>query len=198
MQRGRVAQLAVLLALILGLVAVGCGGDDDESSAAGGTTAAAGESTATGEKIGGSVEILGAFSGDRGDGRSTTPSRTSRTRTGIDVKYTSTNDLTTLIRTRVNGGNPPNIALFPQPGLLLDLAKQGHVVPLDEHGRPRRAEEDAHPGLPRVVDGGRQDLRACRCGWPSRACSGTRSRSSRTRATRCRPRTRSSSRSRTR
>ena len=127
MRRKSVWTLTVLLALILSLAAAGCGGDDDDSSAGGG----AATGTETGGKIGGSVEILGAFSGDE-ETAFNTAVKDFETETGIDVKYTSTNDLTTLIRTRVNGGNPPDIALFPQPGQLLDLATQGHVVPLDD------------------------------------------------------------------
>jgi alpha-glucoside transport system substrate-binding protein len=126
MQRRTVAKLAVLLVLVLGLAVAGCGGDDDE----GGNGAAAGD-TGGGEKIGGSVEILGAFGGPE-EILFNDSVKDFETRTGIDVKYTTTNDLPTLIRTRVNGGNPPDIALFPQPGLAADMAKQGATVPLED------------------------------------------------------------------
>ncbi|MQA61052.1 MAG: extracellular solute-binding protein [Actinophytocola sp.] len=42
--------------------------------------------------------------------------------TGIDVRYESSRDFTTVIRSRVRGGDAPDIALYPQPGLLLDMS----------------------------------------------------------------------------
>jgi alpha-glucoside transport system substrate-binding protein len=43
----------------------------------------------------------------------------------IDVKYTSAGrNLSTILATAVAGGNPPDMALIPQPGLLKDLVKK--------------------------------------------------------------------------
>ena len=53
--------------------------------------------------------VLGAFGGDE-EKLFNDSVKDFETRTGIDVKYTSTNDLPTLIRSRVNGGNPPDLA----------------------------------------------------------------------------------------
>ena len=38
----------------------------------------------------------------------------------------------TEIKTRVAGGNPPDVGLFPQPGVMCDLAKQGKVLAYDD------------------------------------------------------------------
>jgi alpha-glucoside transport system substrate-binding protein len=50
---------------------------------------------------------------------------------GITVKFTKAASWDTEIRTRVQGGNAPDVGLFPQPGLMCDLAKQKKLVPFD-------------------------------------------------------------------
>ena len=51
-------------------------------------------------------------------------------RTGIDVIYEGSSDFETLISVRVEGGNPPDIAALPQPGLMKNFASQGKLVPM--------------------------------------------------------------------
>ena len=50
--------------------------------------------------------------------------------TGIDVRFTGTASFPRSIRERLEDGNAPDIGLFPQPGLLDDLAAEGYVLPL--------------------------------------------------------------------
>lgn len=50
--------------------------------------------------------------------------------TGIEVRFTGSASFPKAIRERVEEGNAPDIALFPQPGLLDDLADEGLVLPL--------------------------------------------------------------------
>ncbi len=51
--------------------------------------------------------------------------------TGAKVNYTSLgNNIATVLGTKVEGGNPPNIAVIPQPGLLKQLAQEGALKPL--------------------------------------------------------------------
>ena len=47
---------------------------------------------------------------------------------GFSVKYTHAASWDTEIRSRVAGGNAPDVGLFPQPGLMCDLAKQKKVL----------------------------------------------------------------------
>jgi alpha-glucoside transport system substrate-binding protein len=51
------------------------------------------------------------------------------------------------VRSRVQGGQPPDIALFPQPGLLLDLAAQDNMVPIDEYLDTDTLDETLIPGF---------------------------------------------------
>lgn len=51
--------------------------------------------------------------------------------TGATVTYTSLgNNVATALGTQIEGGQPPNIALIPQPGLVQELAGDGSIVPL--------------------------------------------------------------------
>jgi alpha-glucoside transport system substrate-binding protein len=47
--------------------------------------------------------------------------------TGINVVYEGSGDFETLITVRAEGGSPPDIAAFPQPGLAADLVAGGYV-----------------------------------------------------------------------
>ena len=51
-------------------------------------------------------------------------------RTGIDVQYEYSPEFETLIFVRVEGGDPPDIAALPQPGLMKTFADRGALVAL--------------------------------------------------------------------
>ena len=53
-------------------------------------------------------------------------------RTAFTVKFTKAASWDTEIRARVAGGNPPDVGLFPQPGLMCDLAKQKKLLAFDD------------------------------------------------------------------
>jgi alpha-glucoside transport system substrate-binding protein len=48
--------------------------------------------------------------------------------TGIKVSYEGSNDFESQLPVRVQGGNAPDIAIIPQPGLLQQMVKSGKVV----------------------------------------------------------------------
>lgn len=50
--------------------------------------------------------------------------------TGIDIQYEGSGDFENLVRVRVEGGDAPDIAAFPQPGLFNDLSEA--AVPVSE------------------------------------------------------------------
>jgi len=51
---------------------------------------------------------------------------------GADVRYVAGgDDLSTLLQTRIKGGNPPNVAISPHPGVVAQLARSGALKPLD-------------------------------------------------------------------
>jgi alpha-glucoside transport system substrate-binding protein len=50
----------------------------------------------------------------------------------IDIQYESTKEFEAQIGSLAQGGNPPDLAIFPQPGLLADLATRGYIQPAPE------------------------------------------------------------------
>lgn len=66
--------------------------------------------------------------------------------TGIDVVYEGSDAFPQLIVERVEAGEPPDIAIFPQPNLITQFAQQGELVPITdfiERGQLRKAYSDA-------------------------------------------------------
>lgn len=53
-------------------------------------------------------------------------------KTGIPVNYEQSRQLEALVRTRVAGGNPPDIIFDSRPGAIAEFAKAGNLIPLDE------------------------------------------------------------------
>lgn len=55
--------------------------------------------------------------------------------TGVEVTYQSSDDLGTYLGTQIEGGNPPDVAMIPQPGLMRSLAEEGSLVELGEEAQ---------------------------------------------------------------
>ncbi|HST84289.1 MAG TPA: ABC transporter substrate-binding protein [Kineosporiaceae bacterium] len=51
---------------------------------------------------------------------------------GITINWAPTTNFNQLINTRVQGNNLPDIAMFPQPGVLRDLANRNRLTPLND------------------------------------------------------------------
>ncbi len=77
-----------------------------------------------------SIELMLGFTGDQLAGFKTAIDPYAKSQ-GITIKWSPTDNFNQLINTRVQGNNTPDIAMFPQPGILLDLAKKGKLAPLD-------------------------------------------------------------------
>ncbi len=128
--------------IALTLVAAACGSDDDSSSgtdATEGTDAPAGSDApagtdggATGDFAGATVTITGPERDDPSIAAISDTLAAFGESVGITVEYSGDADWEANTRTQVEGGNPPSIGIFPQPGLLQDFAADGSIVPLDE------------------------------------------------------------------
>jgi alpha-glucoside transport system substrate-binding protein len=96
-------------------------GDDD-------TTTTAGEVDLTGR----SVTVFGPESSDEEAGALQDALNVLAAETGLRIIYTGARDFSDQINAQAVGGNPPDIAIFPQPGKLADFARQGFIVPLPD------------------------------------------------------------------
>ena len=50
----------------------------------------------------------------------------------IDIQYESSKEFEAQIAVRAQGGNAPDLAIFPQPGLMADIANLGYLKPAPE------------------------------------------------------------------
>ncbi len=155
MKTRRGAYSALCIAGVL-LVAA-CGSDSKSSSdtAAGGTTAPGGTTAAggtTAPAAGGATLANGMITCDKHsagkevhifspvrDGETDKPATRLRDGykaledcTGVKVVYDGTDQFETEIKVRVDGGNPPDVIDFPQPGGFLDLIKKGQLKPFPD------------------------------------------------------------------
>ena len=127
MKRHRWHLLALLLTLVLAVMAAGCGGDDDEPGA-GATT---GEET-TEESVSGTVSVMAVWTGPEQASFQAVLDGFKEANPDVTVNYTSAGDqLPTQLSTAVEGGNPPDVAVLPQPGLMKDFAEKDALTPLD-------------------------------------------------------------------
>lgn len=83
------------------------------------------------EEIGGTVSVLAVWGGDELDNFRAMIAPFEE-RTGITVEYEGTRDLNAVLTTRIEGGNPPDLAGLPGPGQLREFAEAGHLVALND------------------------------------------------------------------
>lgn len=84
---------------------------------------------AGGEQLGGTVTVLGTWGGSEQDSFLAMIAPFEEA-TGVDVEYEGTRDLNAILTTRVQGGNPPDLAGLPGPGQMAEYANQGQLVEL--------------------------------------------------------------------
>ena len=108
----------VLLALALAVAA--CGGDDDSGGGGGSTTQA---QNLKGQKI----EVAAVWTGAEQQNFQQVLNGFSQ-KTGATVTYTPTGDnVSTYLGSKLEGGAPPDVAMLPQQGVLVQFAKQGSL-----------------------------------------------------------------------
>ena len=106
--------------IVLSLLAlVGCA---PGQSSGGGSTA--------GGKLGGTVNVLATWAANEQDSF-LAMIKPFQDRTGVQVNYESTRDINATLTTRLQAGNPPELAGLPGPGQMFDFAKSGKLISLD-------------------------------------------------------------------
>jgi alpha-glucoside transport system substrate-binding protein len=81
------------------------------------------------QRIGGTVSVLGTWTGDEQDSFKAMV-KPFEDATGVTVSYEGTRDLTARLTTSSEGGNLPDLAGLPGPGQMAALAKAGKLVDL--------------------------------------------------------------------
>lgn len=76
------------------------------------------------------VDVLGVWGGDEVESFRVMVSPWEK-KTGASVDFSGSRDLSAVLTTRVAAGNPPDIAILPNTGMMVDLAETGKLVPLD-------------------------------------------------------------------
>ncbi len=85
---------------------------------------------ALGNLAGRTLEVIATWSGAEQENFRAVLEEFGR-RTNATVNYTSGGtDIAVLINSRLAGGEPPDIAFIPQPGVVAELARRGALVPL--------------------------------------------------------------------
>jgi alpha-glucoside transport system substrate-binding protein len=77
------------------------------------------------------IEIMYAFTGGQESGFKDEVNAWAE-ENDVNVKYTQTGNFNQLINTRVSGNDAPDIAIFPQPGIMKDFADEGLLADLSD------------------------------------------------------------------
>lgn len=110
----RVRWLVVLA--VLAMIAAACGGS-------GGST----------DKV--QVNIFGAFSGTEAQAvQSVIDTKINNADKDYTATYEGSDSFEEQIKIRVDGGNAPDVALYPQPGSVVEQAKAGNAIALEDLG----------------------------------------------------------------
>lgn len=135
----RVFRLMATVA-VMAIVASACGGGGAQPAPPAGSTSsgsspasssvAASSSGSAGEKIGGRVTVLGSWGGSEQESFMAMV-KPFEDRTGVKVDYIGSRDLNAILTTRVQAGNPPDLAGLPGPGQMAEFARAGKLVDLD-------------------------------------------------------------------
>jgi alpha-glucoside transport system substrate-binding protein len=112
--RGRTSIMAVAAITALAFPLVSCGGSDSSSG-----------------KDDKTVTIWSSVDQPVQDGLSAVLTEKAKA-DGITIKWEKVDDINTVIMTKLQSGDTPDIAMIPQPGVVADIVSRGAAKPLDD------------------------------------------------------------------
>ena len=123
--------LAPALSLVLVLAACSPGADPGSSGADPGSSGGTGADVEEGD---GSIVVTSLWGGTEQEAFEAVLAAFTE-ETGIEAQYEANRtDYATVLRTRIQGGEPPDVAIIPGIGTLRSLAREGALIPLSELG----------------------------------------------------------------
>ena len=124
----------VILLFAFALVVAACSSDDDAGSDGDTTTttAAEGGDGDMADLAGTTVTLFGPESSENEAGAMQDALNVFAEANDMTITYTGARDFSDQINAQAAGGNPPDIAVFPQPGKVLDFGTQGFILPIPE------------------------------------------------------------------
>jgi alpha-glucoside transport system substrate-binding protein len=132
MRQHRLHLIVLVLMLALVAFAAACGGDDDDEGGGGGTGATDTGGGEGGGDVSGEVSVISTWSGPEQASFEEVIAGFNEQYPDVDVSYDSAGDaLPTVLSTAVEGGNPPDVAVVAQPGLIQGYVERGVLQPID-------------------------------------------------------------------
>jgi alpha-glucoside transport system substrate-binding protein len=128
--KNRVVRGAAVTALAIPLVffAAGCGKKSNSSSS---STNSSSSTTSSNSDVKGSVTFDGIWTGAEAASFAKVIAAFNQQYPNVKIKYKPVgNNVPTVVGTAVAGGHPPDMADIAQPGLVKQLATQGHLKPI--------------------------------------------------------------------
>jgi len=125
----RVARTVAILAAVA-LLATACSGGEDLDDEGGAT-----EPSASGDAVdltGETVEVAGTWTGSEQE-RFQMVLDAFAEQTGATARFRSAgDDVAAYVGPRIEGGDPPDVAILPQPGVLQTFAEQGDLIEIED------------------------------------------------------------------
>ncbi len=135
--------LTIILFMLTAAFTVGCASSATTVPTTAAPTAAS--TTAASQNLNGAhVRVLGLWSGPELDSFMTVKSAWEKDTGGI-VDWEGTQDLPDVLTARMQAGNPPDIAILSNPGLMQQLAKEGKLIPLNSFMDMNQVSKDYAP-----------------------------------------------------
>jgi alpha-glucoside transport system substrate-binding protein len=128
-RRSRWLRLLAVVA-VFALLGAACGGGEDLDEGTGGTDTGGG---GNGQDLSGqTVEVAATWTGAEQE-RFQMVLDAFAEQTGAEVRFLSAgDDIAAYVGPRIEGGDPPDVAIFPQPGVVDSFAAEGSLVPIDD------------------------------------------------------------------
>ena len=121
----------VILMFAFALIVAACSSDDDGGSEETTTTEAGTDTTeAAADLAGTTVTVFGPESSEEEAGAMQDALDVFAEANGMTITYTGARDFSDQINAQAAGGNPPDVAVFPQPGKVIDFGTQGFILPI--------------------------------------------------------------------